>query len=110
MLLQSQYEVDIDDFSTGSGHPNTAIWFNSIKKMAQSAPVETLLNCITGKLCQAREKQIPRNIRVNLYSLEASTPNLVLPATIAGGWIFNIKRSIWKGKIHKGESLKPKIV
>jgi spermidine synthase len=63
----------------------------------QFAPVENLLNPITSTTYNMAEKEIPRNTKVDLYSVHGTTLGLVLPTAIAGFWIFYMQ-SVWKEK------------
>jgi hypothetical protein len=63
----------------------------------QFAPVEKLLNPITGKAYNTDEKQIATNTKVDPNSTEGTMLTLVLPILIAVIWIFYMQ-SIWKRK------------
>ena len=66
----------------------------------QFAPVENLLNPITGKAYNIDEKQIATNTRVDPNSTEGIMLTLVLPILIAVIWIFYMQ-SIWKRRIEE---------
>ncbi len=65
----------------------------------QFAPVERLLDPITSSHYNVGEKQIPTNIKVDLYSLQGTILGLVLPVATAVVWIFYMKRKIWLNTI-----------
>ena len=66
----------------------------------QFAPVENLLNPITGKAYNIDQKQIATNTKVDPNSTEGTMLTLVLPIMIAVIWIFYIQ-SIWKRRIEE---------
>ena len=61
----------------------------------QFAPVENLLNPITSKPYNVQQKQIAMNTKVDPYSAEGTMITFVLPALIAGVWVFYMQ-SIWR--------------
>jgi len=71
----------------------------------QFAPVENLLNPITGTAYNIEQKQIATNTKVDPYSTEGTMLTLVLPILIAVLWIFYMQ-SIWrKGRIQRQRML-----
>jgi len=66
----------------------------------QFAPVENLLNPITGTAYNTEQKQIAMNTKVDTYSIEGTMLTLVLPIAIAVIWIFYMQ-SIWKRTIEE---------
>ena len=62
----------------------------------QFSPVENLLNPITSTPYNIKEKEIPTNRKIDLYSVQGTTLGLVLPIAIAGLWIIYMQRSVWK--------------
>jgi spermidine synthase len=63
----------------------------------QFAPVENLLNPLTGIPYNIEQKQIPMNTKVDPYSTEGILLTAIIPTIIASIWIFYLQRSIWKG-------------
>ena len=67
----------------------------------QFAPVENLLNPITGKPYTV-DKQNPTNWNIDLNSTEGTLFALIVPSIVAGTWIFYMQTKIWKiGKMRK---------
>jgi hypothetical protein len=61
----------------------------------QFAPVENLLNPITGKAYNIEQKQIATNAKVDPYSTEGTMLTFVVPILIAVLWIFYMQ-NIWR--------------
>ena len=71
----------------------------------QFAPVENLLNPITGTAYITEQKQTAMNTKVDPYSVEGTMLTLVLPILIAVIWIFYM-HSVWrKGRIRSQRML-----
>jgi hypothetical protein len=61
----------------------------------QFAPIETLLNPVTGTAYNIEQKQIVTNTKVDSYSIEGTIFMFVLPILITIIWIFYMQ-SIWR--------------
>ena len=71
----------------------------------QFAPVENLLNPITGTAYNIEQKQIATNTKVDPYSTEGTALTFVVPILIAVLWIFYMQ-SIWrKGRTQRQRML-----
>lgn len=66
----------------------------------QFAPVQNLLNPITGTVYNIEQKQIAMNTKVDPYSTKGTMLTVVLPLLIAVIWIFYMQ-SIWKRRIEE---------
>jgi spermidine synthase len=87
-----------DDFVDYANHlyDSTRIRTNDVPTLTdQFAPVENLLNPITGKAYNIAQKQIATNTKVDPQSTEGTMLTLVLPIAIAVIWIFYMQ-SIWR--------------
>lgn len=60
----------------------------------QFAPIESLLNPITGTAYNLEQKEPATNIKTDPYSVEGTLLTIVLPLLIAAVWIF-LMQSIW---------------